>query len=212
MNAEPYILIVDDHAVVRAGCRLLLQQGGHTAVIEAESGEEGLKLNAERQPRLVILDLGLKDASGLELIRHLRAANPAGCVVIFTMHEDPAMAARAMENGANGYVSKNEGPNVFLDAVGKVLDGGIYLSHAMAQKIALLNIRAPSHPLRDLTAREIDVLRLLGQGKSANEIAAALNIGYRTAANAISLIKRKLNAPTTGRLIHIAIEHMNSGL
>jgi DNA-binding NarL/FixJ family response regulator len=212
MSAKPCILIVDDHAVVRAGCRLLLQQGGYAALIEAESGEEGLKLNAERQPQLIILDLGLKDASGLELLKHILASNPGGRVLIFTMYEDPVMAARAMEGGASGYVTKNEGPNVFLAAAGKVLDGGIYLSHAMAQKIALLNIRAGGHPLQDLTAREIDVLRLLGQGKSANEIAAALNIAYRTAANTISLIKRKLNAPTTGRLMHIAMEHMRPEL
>ena len=212
MSAKPGILIIDDHAVVRAGCRLLLQQGGHTAVIEAESGKEGLELNADRKPQLIVLDLALKDANGLELIKHIRAANPSGRVLIFTMHEEPELAARAMESGACGYVTKNEGPDVFLAAVSKLLDSGIYLSHALAQKIALLNIRAASHPLRDLTAREIDVLRLLGEGKSANEIAAALNISYRTAANAISLIKRKLNAPTTGRRIHIAIEHMKSGM
>lgn len=212
MSAAPCILIVDDHAVVRAGCCLLLRQGGYAMLIEADSGAEALKLNAERQPRLVILDLGLKDASGLDLLKHFLAANPAGRVLIFTMYEDPMMAVRAMESGASGYVTKNEGPNVFLEAAGKILDGGVYLSHAMAQKVALLNIRAAGHPLRDLTAREIDVLRLLGQGKSANEIAAALKISYRTVANAISLIKRKLNAPTTGRLIHIAIENINSGL
>ncbi len=212
MSAKPRILIIDDHAVVRAGCRLLLQQGGHTAIIQAESGKEGLELNADRQPQLIILDLGLKDANGLELIKQIRAANPAGRVLIFTMHEEPELAARTMESGASGYVTKNEGPDVFLAAVSEVLEGGIYLSHALAQKIALLNIRAASHPLRELTAREVDVLRLLGEGKSANEIAAALSISYRTVANAISLIKRKLNAPTTGRLIHIAIEHMKSGM
>jgi two-component system, NarL family, invasion response regulator UvrY len=211
MSATPDILIVDDHAVVRAGCRLLLAQGGHSAVAEAGSGAEGLKLNTELLPRLVILDLELKDASGLDLIREIRAANPGGSVVIFTMHEAPAMAARAMESGASAYVSKNEGPGVFLEAVNTVLSGGIYLSHAMAQRIALQNIRSASHPLRGLTAREVEVLRLVGQGKSANEIAAALTIGYRTAANAISLIKRKLNAPTTGRLVRIAMEHMNTG-
>ena len=146
--------------------------------------------------------MGLKDANGLELIKQIRAANPAGRVLIFTMHEEPELAARTMESGASGYVTKNEGPDVFLAAVSEVLEGGIYLSHALAQKIALLNIRAASHPLRELTAREVDVLRLLGEGKSANEIAAASSISYRTVANAISLIKRKLNAPTTGAHPH----------
>jgi two-component system, NarL family, invasion response regulator UvrY len=212
MTARQDILIIDDHAIVRAGCQLLLQQREDSRCLEASSGAEGLKLNSEQKPKLVILDLGLKDASGLELLKQIQAANPSGRILIFTMYEDSVMAARAMESGASGYVTKSEGPNVFLAAVDKLLDGGVYLSHAMAQKIALLNIRSGGHPLRDLTAREIDVLRLLGEGKSPIEIAAALHISYRTAANMISLIKRKLNAPTTGRLIHIAIEHVKSEL
>ncbi len=212
MTAKQDILIIDDHAIVRAGCQLLLQQREDSRFMEASSGEEGLKLNSEYKPKLVILDLGLKDASGLELLKHIQAANPSGRILIFTMYEDPVMAARAMESGASGYVTKSEGPNVFLAAVDKLLDGGVYLSHAMAQRIALLNIRSGGHPLQGLTAREIDVLRLLGEGKSPIEIGAALNISYRTAANTISLIKRKLNAPTTGRLIHIAIENIKSEL
>ncbi len=209
MTERLEILIIDDHAVVRAGCHLLLQQRQDAVLIEASSGEEGLKLNLERRPKLIILDIGLKDASGLDLLKKIRADNPDARVLIFTMYEDPVLANRAMEAGASGYVTKNEGPSVFLAAVGKLLDGGIHLSDAMAQKIALLNIRSGGHPLRDLTAREVDVLRLLGGGKSPTEISAALNISYRTVANTISLIKRKLNAPTTGRLIHIAIEHIN---
>jgi two-component system, NarL family, invasion response regulator UvrY len=204
------ILIVDDHAIVRAGCCLLLQQREDYSLIEADSGEEGLKLNALHKPDLIILDLGLKDMSGLEVLKQMLAANPLGRALIFTMYEDPVLAARAMESGASGFVTKNEGPNVLLAAAGKILDGGIYLGHAMAQKIALLNIRSGSHLLRDLTAREIDVLRLLGEGRSPNEIAASLNIAYRTVANTISIIKRKLNAPSTARLIHIAIEQFKS--
>jgi DNA-binding NarL/FixJ family response regulator len=210
MTAKRTILIIDDHAIVRAGCHILLQQRENFILVEASSGEEGLKLNSEHLPCLIILDLGLKDASGLELLKQIRAANPEGRVLIFTMYEDAIMAARAMETGAAGYVTKNEGPNVFLAAADKLLAGGIFLSHAMAQKIALLNIRSGGHRLRDLTAREIDVLRLLGEGKSPIEIAAALSISYRTVANTISIMKRKLNAPATGRLIHIAIEHIKS--
>jgi two-component system, NarL family, invasion response regulator UvrY len=169
-----------------------------------------LRLNVERLPGLIILDVGLKDASGLELLKQLRDANPEARVLIFTMYEDPVMAARAMELGASGYVTKSEGPSIFLAAVDKLLAQGMYLSHAMAQKIALLNIRSGGHRLRDLTAREIEVLRILGEGKSPAEIAAALHISYRTVANTISIMKRKLNAPATARLIHIAIEHIKS--
>jgi two-component system, NarL family, invasion response regulator UvrY len=210
MTMKPDILIVDDHAVVRAGCELLLRQFEDVCVIEASSGEEGLKLNLERKPKLVILDIGLRDSSGLDLLHRIRAGNPEGHVLIFTMYDDPVMALRAMESGACGYVTKGEGPNVFLGAVEKAIKGDIYLSHTIAQKIALLNIRSGTHPLRDLTAREIDVLRLLGEGKSPAQIADALNISYRTVANTVSLMKRKLNAPTTGRLLHLAIEYIKS--
>jgi two-component system, NarL family, invasion response regulator UvrY len=209
MTAKHSILIIDDHAVVRAGCRLLLDQREGAGLIEASTGEEGLRLNSERKPGLIILDLGLKDASGLELIKQIRAANSRGAVLIFTMYEDPVLAVRAMESGASGYVTKNEGPAVFLAAVDQLLNGGSYLSHGMAQKIALLNIRSGQHPLRGLTAREIDVLRLLGEGKSPNEIASALNISYRTVANTIALMKRKLGVATTGLLIRTAIEQTN---
>lgn len=212
MTRKPEILIIDDHAVVRAGCLLLLRQRGDTSVIEASSGEEGLKLNSERKPALIILDIGLKDASGLDLVTRLHADNPEGRILIFTMYEEPVMAARAMEAGAQGYVTKNEGPNILLSAASRLLEGGVYLSHAMAQKMALLNIRSGDRPLRELTAREIDILRLLGDGKSPGQIAGALNISYRTVANSISIMKRKLNAPTTGRLIHIAVEYTKSGL
>lgn len=210
MTFKTDILIIDDHAVVRAGCELLLRQFEDASVLEASSGEEGLKLNRERKPRLIILDIGLKDASGLDLLSRIRADNPEGHVLIFTMYDDPVMAMRAMESGASGYVTKSEGPNVLLGAVEKAIKGDIYLSHAIAQKIALLNVRSGTHPLRDLTAREVDVLRLLGEGKSLAQIADALNIGYRTVANSVSLMKRKLNAPTTGRLLHIAIEYIKS--
>jgi two-component system, NarL family, invasion response regulator UvrY len=210
MTTKPGILIIDDHAVVRAGCRLLLQQREDTGLVEASSGEEGLRLNSEQKPALIILDLGLKDTSGFELIKQIRAANPRGCVLIFTMYEDPVLAARAMETGASGYVTKNEGPSVLLAAVDQLLNGGTYLSHAMAQKIALLNIRSGQHPLRGLTAREIDILRMLGEGKDPNEIASALNVSYRTVANTIALLKRKLGVRTTGLLIRTAIEQMKS--
>jgi two-component system, NarL family, invasion response regulator UvrY len=210
MTTKTDILIIDDHAVVRAGCELLLQHFEGARVIEASSGQEGLELNLERKPKLIILDIGLKDASGIELLKQIRAHNPTAYVLIFTMYDDPVMAMRAMEGGAIGYVTKSEAPHIFLAAVEKALKGDIYLSHAIAQKIALLNIRSGSHPLRDLTAREIDVLRLLGEGNSPAQIGSALNISYRTVANTISLIKRKLNAQTTARLLQIAMEHIKS--
>jgi two-component system invasion response regulator UvrY len=207
MRRKFQALLVDDHAVVRAGCRLLLSQQDDIGLMEATTGEEGLKLALDCRPDLVILDLGLRDMGGFDILNRLRAETPESRVLIFTMYEDAVFALRAIEAGATGYVTKSEGPDILLAAIRAVLDGKIYLSHAMAQRAALLNIRAGDDPFRNLTSREIDVFRLLGSGKSASEIASSLNLSYRTVANAISHIKRKLNISTTGKLLHLAIEH-----
>jgi two-component system invasion response regulator UvrY len=206
------ILLIDDHAVVRAGCRLLLQRRAAIEILEAGSAAEGTLLNAERRPDLVVLDLGLGESSGFDIMQRLRADNPAGQILVFTMHEDAALAARAMEGGAAGYASKNDGPETFLEAVDTVLGGEVYLSPAMAQKLALRNIRAGDNPLRSLSRRELDVLRLFGAGQSLAEIADALTLSYRTVANSVSQIKRKLNVPTNARLLRLAIEHMPEGV
>lgn len=208
MNATLHALLIDDHAVVRAGCRVLLQRRDDVELTEASGGQEGLRLAFEHRPDIIILDLGLRDMSGFEILNRLVAELPKSRILIFTMYEDAVFAARAIEAGARGYVTKNEGPDIFLEAIEALSQGKIYLSHAMAQRVALMNIRAGDDPLRELTSREIDVFRLLGSGKSASEIAVNLNISYRTVANTISLIKRKLNVSTTGRLLHMAVEHM----
>jgi two-component system, NarL family, invasion response regulator UvrY len=202
------VLLIDDHAVVRAGCRLLLQRRAEIAILEASSGAEGLRLAAAHQPQLVVLDLSLGDGSGFDIMQRLRAESPATQILVFSMHEDPVTAARAMESGAAGYASKNDGPDTFLDAVDTVLRGDVYLSRAMAQKLALRHIRAGDNPLRSLTRRELDILRLFGAGESLAEIADALQLSYRTVANGVSQIKRKLNVATNARLLRLAIDHM----
>jgi len=199
-------LIIDDHAVVRAGCRLLLQQRNWN-ILEATSGKDGLELNVRHHPELIVLDLGLPDAGGLDILRKLVLDNAQARVLILTMHEDPVLAMRALEGGGHGYITKGDGPDSFIQAVDEILSGGHYLSRVVAQKVALMNIRSGDHPLKDLTSREIDVLQLLGCGKGLGEIADALQISYRTVANTVSIMKRKLKVSTHGKLMQIAIEH-----
>ena len=209
MTKPVRVLIIDDHAVVRAGCRLLLQPRNFE-ILEATTGKDGLDLNGRHQPELVVLDLGLPDAGGLDILKRLLSDNAQTRVLIFTMYEDPVFALRALEGGAHGYITKGDGPNAFVQAVDEILQGGHYLSRLVAQKVALMNIRSGEHPLKDLTSREIDVLQLLGCGKGLEEIANALQISYRTVANTISIIKRKLNVTTHVKLMQIAIEHAKS--
>jgi DNA-binding NarL/FixJ family response regulator len=199
-------LIIDDHAVVRAGCRLLLQQRNWN-ILEATSGKDGLELNVRHHPELIVLDIGLPDAGGLDILRKLVLDNAQARVLILTMHEDPVLAVRALEGGGHGYITKGDGPDSFIQAVDEILSGGHYLSRVVAQKVALMNIRSGDHPLKDLTSREIDVLQLLGCGKGLGEIADALQISYRTVANTVSIMKRKLKVSTHGKLMQIAIEH-----
>src|SRR5260221_2713698 len=164
------ILLIDDHAVVRAGCRVMLQLRAVIEIIEAGSAAEGVRLNAEHRPQLIVLDLGLGDGSGFDIMQRLRADGRAAPILVFTMHEDPVMAARAMKSGAAGYASKNDGPDTFLDAVDTLLRGDIYLSPAMAQKLAPRQIRPGDNPRRSLSRPELDALRLFGAGKNLAEI------------------------------------------
>jgi two-component system invasion response regulator UvrY len=206
------ILLIDDHAVVRAGCRLLLQRRPEIELHEAGSSAEGVQLNAKLHPHLIVLDLSLGGISGFEILQRLRSDNPSAHILVFTMHEDPVFATRAIEAGAAGYASKNDGPDTFLDAVDTVLRGEVYLSRTMAQKLALRHIRAADHPLRSLSRRELDVLRLFGTGESLAEIADELKLSYRTVANSVSQIKRKLNVATNARLLRLAIDHIAPGV
>ena len=207
MMSSLRVLLIDDHPVVLAGCRLMLQRRPGIEVMEASGGQAGLSLNAQNAPDLVILDLSLPDVGGLTILPKLKSDNPDARILVFSMHEDPVFAARAIEAGASGYVAKNDGPDILLDAIDAILRGEIFLSRSMAQKLALMEIKAGDNPLRSLTRRELDVLRLFGSGKSPAEIAAELDINYRTVANVISLIKRKLNIGTTAKLLRIAVHY-----
>lgn len=206
MTKPVTVLIIDDHAIVRAGCRLLLQQR-NWEILEATTGKDGLELNARHQPELIVLDLGLPDGGGLDILKKLLFENAHARVLVFTMHEDPVLALRALEGGAHGFITKGDGPDSFVEAADEILKGGHYLSRVVAQRVALMNLRPGDHLLKDLTAREIDVLQLLGCGKGLEEIAGVLQISYRTVANTVSIIKRKLNVSTHVKLMQIAIEH-----
>ncbi len=209
---RPTILLIEDHPVVRAGCRRLLESRWGQAVVEAQTGAEGLRAAAECRPAVIVLDLNLPDAGGLDMVGRLLAQAPGARILIFSMYEDPIFAARALEAGALGYVSKNDDPEAFVEAVEKIAAGGTYLSHAVAQKIALMSLKGSDNPLRGLTRRELDLLHLLAKGMSLNEIAAQLGISYRTAANIASNIKGKLNLSTTAELVKLALEHIRSPL
>ena len=206
MNGASRVLLVDDHAVVRAGCRQLLQGWAGFQVTEASDGEEALRLVADLSPHLVVLDLNLPGLSGFDVIQRLKRDHPSVRILVFSMHEDPAYAAKALEYGAHGFVSKNDDPDTIVDAARKVAQGETYLSHPIAQKLALMTLKGSGDPMAVLTKREKDVLALFGQGKSLSEIAANLGISYKTTANTCTQIKAKLNLATTSEMMRFAVE------
>jgi two-component system, NarL family, invasion response regulator UvrY len=198
------ILLVDDHVIVRAGLRNLLTSVLDTRIIEAATGREALLLLRHDSPDLVLLDLNLPGIGGLELLRRMLLEDKAVRILVLSMHAEALYAARAMELGARGYLSKNASAEELLAAVRRVLDGGRYIENEIAQDLALQAV-SPGHGLQDLTERDLEIMRLLAEGMSLSEIADALGIGYKTVANACSHIKAKLGVTRTNDLVRLAM-------
>jgi DNA-binding NarL/FixJ family response regulator len=196
------VLIVDDHAIVRDGLRRLLTASGEHEVIEAAGGREALALVRSAKPDLILLDLNLPGLGGLELLRRLTKASDAR-VLVLSMHAEPLYARRSIEAGAAGYLSKNAAPDEILTAVRRVGAGGRYVEAQIAQALA---VGAGGESLNALTARELEIMRLLAAGLSLSEIADALGASYKTIANTCTLIKSKLGAARTADLVRLAIE------
>lgn len=200
------VLLIEDHPIVRAGCRRLLQARAGTEIFEAGSGAEGLAISLRHRPHVVVLDLSLPDGNGLAILARLRAETPAAAVLVFSMYEEAAFVARALEAGALGYLTKHDDPEALVEAVEAVARGARYLGHSVAQKLALLSLEPGRDPLRGLSARELDVLDLLGAGTGLTEIAAALGLSYRSAANIAAQLRAKLQLRSQAALVKFAVE------
>jgi two-component system invasion response regulator UvrY len=198
------ILLVDDHVIVRAGLRNLLASVPDTRISEAATGRDAMLQLRHDRPDLVLLDLNLPGIGGLELLRRILLEDKAARILVLSMHAEPLYAARAMELGARGYLSKNASAEELLAAVRRVADGGRYIENQIAQDLALQAV-SPGFGLRDLTDRDLEIMRLLADGMSLTEIADALGIGYKTVANACSHIKAKLGVTRTSELVRLAM-------
>jgi two-component system, NarL family, invasion response regulator UvrY len=198
------ILLVDDHALVRAGLKRLLATLEDGKILEAATGQAALALLRSERPSLIILDLNLPGLGGLELLRRMIQAG-ARAILVLTMHAEPLYAKRALDAGAAGYMTKNASPDELLIAVRRVSAGGRYVEAELAQALA-----APGaggrQTLENLTARELEIMRLLAKGASLAEIADAVGVGYKTVANNCSQIKSKLGVSRTADLVRLAIE------
>jgi two-component system, NarL family, invasion response regulator UvrY len=200
------ILLVDDHAVARAGMRGLLTTEPGVAIVEAASGGEAVDVCRRERPTLVVLDLNLGDLSGLEVLRRIGQVDKAIRVLVLSMHSEPIYAARALQAGAWGYVSKSAGAEEFVAAVRAIVRGERYIERELATQLAVSKF-SDKEPLDALTAREADILRGLGEGKSYAEIAAAAGVSYKTIANTSTRMKKKLGVERTADLIRLSLEH-----
>jgi len=195
------LLLVDDHIVVREGLRRLLSAFFELVIIEAASSQQALMLFRAEHPDLVLLDLNLPGFGGLELLRRFLILEPNARVLVFSMHANPIYVAKALDAGARGYVSKGAPAEELVEAVKIVAAGGRYLEREIATELA---VHSSEH--RELSARELDILRLLALGKSLGAIAEELGMSYKTIANSCTAIKQKMMLQTSSELIKFAIE------
>lgn len=200
------LLIIDDHDIVRQGVRRLLSLLPDSDVTEAGSVEAGFEAYVREKPAVVILDINLNGGSGLELLTRLKSRDQNARIVMFSMHADPAYANRALRSGALGFVGKSASADELIEAVKAAASGRRYIDKRLASDMVLNPVEGD--PLHSLTNRETEILRLLGEGKSLNEIATTFGIAYKTVANTCTRLKEKLGVERTADLIRISLDRM----
>jgi DNA-binding NarL/FixJ family response regulator len=206
MSDAVTILLVDDHAIVRDGCRNLLESANFQVVAEAGSGEEGYALCVNLKPQIVVMDLSMDGWGGLQTIKRIRLHTHMTRVVVLTMHTDGVYATHALAAGALAYITKKSAPGLLIEAVRRAVNGKRCLSPDIAEALALSKVATTEHPLNLLSTREFDILQLLLNGKTVADIAGTVSLSPKSVTNCVIRIKRKLGARTVPDLIRIAID------
>jgi two-component system response regulator NreC len=213
--AHTRVLLVDDHAVVRGGLKMLLAADPEIEIVgEAENGAEGVRLAAQLGPDVILMDISMPDMNGIDATRRIKAEHPEIAVLALTMHEDDQYFFEMLAAGASGYVPKRAAPNDLLNAIHAVRGGGMFLFPTLARTLVqdFLQRREhgagapPREGLDDLTEREREVLTLIAEGRSNQEIADALVISIKTVNRHRENIMAKLNLHTRVELVRYAIE------
>jgi DNA-binding NarL/FixJ family response regulator len=213
--AKRKVILIDDHPIVRERlAELINRESDLVACGEAEDGASALAAIESSNPDVAIVDISLKDTYGIELIKQIKERWPGLPVLVLSMHDESMYGERALRAGAKGYLNKQEATQKVIPALRQVLMGEIFLSPAMAagliQKVARGGVKAGAtqggSPTDVLTEREIEIFHLLGDGKSARDIASALHISVKTVEAHREHIKQKLNLKTSSELLRYAIE------
>jgi DNA-binding NarL/FixJ family response regulator len=216
-DAKSRVFIVDDHTMFREGMKQLIDREADLTVCgDAASGDEALGSIPGLKPDLVIVDLSLSGSTGLDLIKTLRSLYPALPVLVVSMHEETLYAERALHAGASGYVMKQEPAKTVKLAIRKVLAGDLHLSEKMTMAVLGKAVRrgqsgAPESPMEKLSDRELEVFRLLGEGKMTRQIAEELNVSIATINSFRNRIKEKLEFKNSAEMILHAIQWTREG-
>lgn len=205
------IVLVEDHPVVRRGIAQLLSEEADMEVCgEAEDATAGLQLIESQKPDVALVDLVLKNSSGFELLAALKQLKSEVKPIVLSMHAEVDYVERALRAGARGYVTKDDADEKIIEAIHKVVGGGVYLDEALREVVLQRLVSGPEKSLEDkvneLSQRERNVFLLMGQGRNSREIATRLGLNLKTVETYRRRIRTKLDVPTTTGLAHAAFE------
>lgn len=204
------VMLVDDHAVVRMGFKLLLESDPEIKVIaEAESGEQAIQRFVEFKPHVIVMDITMPGMGGLEAIERILAKDNSAKILVLSAHEDSVHPKRVLNAGAMGYLTKRSAAEEMIKAIRIVATGKRYLEATVAQQMAIQQLSGEQNPVDVLSPREFEVFMALAKGKTTNEIAETLFLSPRTVGTHLYNIKQKLNANNSAEIALIA---MRSGL
>ncbi len=200
------VLLVDDHAVVRAGYRTLLEkQEGMGVVAEACDAASAYRLYKELQPDVVIMDISMPGRGGIDAIEHIRRWDADAQILVFTMHAGASYALQAFRAGARGYVTKSSPPDLLVKAVQDVANGRMAICPEISELLALNRVQQESSRIEELSPREFEILRMLLDASTTDEIASALHLSRKTVANYHYAIKAKLGVASDIELLYFGL-------
>ena len=209
-GSKKRIFLVDDHPLVREWLTNLINQQPDLSVCgEAETAPQAMQSIVAGKPDIAIIDISLKNSSGIELIKGLKQSSPATAVLVLSMHEESHYAERALRAGAKGYIVKRETTRKVISAIRQVLAGGVYISEEIATSLATQFVsgkpQAQNSPVDQLSDRELEVFELLGQGRGTRQIAEVLRVSVKTVQAYCARIKEKLSLSSATELLREAV-------
>ncbi len=209
------ILVVDDHPIVRDGLKTIINSQQDMNVCgEADSGFDAMKTIAELDPDIIIVDISLKFSDGIELTKSIKSRYPKLSVIVFSIHDESVYAERALLAGAKGYLMKDAGSDKVINAIRTVISGDIYVSPTISKRfmhqIAGEKVGDYNTPIENLSDRELEIFKLIGQGYKSSHIAAQLHLSPKTIETYRSRIKLKLNLTNAAELLQYSIKWAKS--